>query len=221
MKSKRTVCARCLVFATVATLAIAVPVQAIVIDIDPGKSGQLLNEIVIPFDQLAGTSLLGQSLSLDLLFDQGQFARLFTVTTDYTAGLRLRTGGSGLVGFLNGTACLLDATGSPMTAAQDLGRASSDTGWMYAGLHPLLPGLLDAPFDFFGVRYDLTLPMNTSFSVTAAEFHLFSATGPFGIGPDLPVDVVPDGGGTALLLLVGLFAIIGTRRMDLRILRRR
>ena len=64
------------------------------------------------------------------------------------------------------------------------------------------------PFDFYGVHLDLTFPTNSTVDVTGGQFRLLSNTGPFGIGPGLPADIVPDTGSTAILLGLGFVGII-------------
>lgn len=217
MKSVLTRGGRLLVLAAVASMVAVITAEAVVINIDIGVPGGLSNDSVIRFDDLNGMSLTGQSLSLDFLFDEGAFARLFTVTTSYSTALRFRTDGNGLAGFMDGTGYLLDDMGNPLHSAQQLGRASSDTGWMYVGLYPLLCCEFGAPLDHFGVHYDLMFPMNPSFDITSAEFRLYAQDGPFGIGPNLPADIVPDTGCTLFLLLASLVAVIGARRMVLKV----
>ncbi|SRR6266704_4749759 len=51
------------------------------------------------------------------------------------------------------------------------------------------------------------VPTNPA-AVTGGQFRLLSNTGPFGIGPGLPADIVPDTGSTAILLGLGFFGII-------------
>ncbi len=63
------------------------------------------------------------------------------------------------------------------------------------------------PLDFYDVHLDLTFPTNPGV-VTEGQFRLLSNTGPFGIGPGLPADIVPDTGSTAILLGLGFFGII-------------
>jgi hypothetical protein len=214
---------RALIFAATAMLAVAGVrrVQAIAIQIDLGNPGTLSNDLAVAFNGLNGTSLLGQTLSLDFTFTNQEFVRIFTVTSDsFIAGLNLQTDGSGLVGFLQGTGYLLDAQGNAIPGFGVTGSASGDDASMFIGLFPLLKDSngtpndqLHRPFDFYGVHYDLTFPSNPSVAVTAGQFRLLSDTGPFGIGPGLPTDIrpAPDMGSTLLLLGFGLIALMGMR----------
>jgi len=117
-----------------------------------------------------------------------------------------------MVDFLSGTGFLVDQEGNPLQPPQQLGSASGDNGLLAAGLFPLLPGDLSRPLDFFGIHFDLTLPVSPSLSITGEEF-LFKSNGnaPFGVGPGVPSDIVPDGGRTAVLLSITLAGLISMR----------
>jgi len=87
-----------------------------------------------------------------------------------------------------------------------------------AGLLPLLPGDLQRPLDFFGIHFDLTLPLDQFASITGEQFSLMSEPNyPFGVGPDVPLDIVPDQGGSTLLLLsIGLLGLLRLRQRLVR-----
>ncbi len=208
-------------FVVIAMLALAgiERAQATAIQIDLGNPNTLANDLAVAFSELDGTSLVGQTLSLDFSFTDQEFVRIFSVTSDaFIAGLALQTNGSGLVGFLDGTGYLIDAQGNAIPGFGVTGSSSGDDGSMFLGLFPLLKDAdgtpnddLPRPLDFFGVHYDLTFPSNPSVAVTGGQFEMFSDTGPFGIGPGLPADIVPDVGSTLLLLGIGLIGLIGMR----------
>ena len=201
------------------TLAGVGRVQAITVPIDLGNPGTLIVDQRVAFDGLDQTSLLGQTLSVDFIFAQGEFARLFTVTSSsFDASVGLQTDSSEFVGFLNGTGYLLDDHGNALHTLQALGSAASDTGEMAVGLFPFFKDPsgtpsdeLQKPVDFYGVHYDLTLPVNPSVELTEGQFRLFSDSGPFGIGPGVPKNIVPDTGTTLLLFAIGLIGLIGLR----------
>jgi len=164
------------------------------------------------FDELNGTQLAGQTLSLDFSFVEDQFVRIFkTTSSTLDVDLALHTNGSSLLGFLDGTGYLTNINGNPIPGFGITGSASSDAGDLFIGLFPLVkdngtPNTnLHRPFDFYDVHFDITLPDNPSFFITGADLTLFSGSNQpiqgFGIGP-----VVPDSGNTALLF--GLAAVI-------------
>jgi VPDSG-CTERM motif len=186
--------------------------NATVISIDLGPSPNITNHVGAMFRDLNGTSLDGQSLSLDFLFSNGKFARLFSVTNPQFAILvTLNTTGSGNVGVLDGTGFLLDKNGSALGSPQDLGSASGSDGSLSVALFPLLSNQFSTPLDFFGVHMDWMLPINSSVSINGGKFELVAAGAGdrdvFGIGPGVPRDIVPDSGSTLLLLSLALFGV--------------
>jgi hypothetical protein len=185
------------------------------IPIDLGPPGALSTDLVVPFTTVNGTSLSGQDLSLDFGFSGSQFVRLFSVTTDFQVSVKLQTNTLGSPGFLSGTGFLRDQLGNPLQPAQDLGSASSSDGSMIGVLFPLFPGAgaPNRPFDFFNVHFDLTLPNNSSFDITGGEFELsaIGLGGPFGVGPGVPNDIVPDAADAIFLLGMGLVGLLVAR----------
>jgi hypothetical protein len=189
-------------------------VQATNIQINLGSNGVRSSDWAASFTDLNGTLLSGQNLALDFTFNANQFVRLFSATTSFEVLLTLRTNSSGLPGFLSGTGFLIDQHGNPLQPPQDIGAASSSNGSMFAGLFPLFPdsGAPNRPFDFFNVHFDLTLPDNSSVQITGGKFGLGANSTPFGFGPGIPANIVPDGGSTLLLFGPGLVGLILARK---------
>lgn len=193
--------------------------EALNIEIDLGPPGVISTPpgITVPFADLNGVALSGQTLSLEFTFKNGQFVRLFTVTnSQFVALVSLQTDAFGVAGFLEGTGYLVDLQGNALQQPESLGSASSDDGAMHAGLFPLLLGDLDRPLDFYGVHFDLTLPNLSFFSITGGNLGLIAAgvnrNDLFGIGPGgIPRDIVPESGGTLLLFIAALAAILTIR----------
>jgi hypothetical protein len=186
--------------------------RATTIDLDLGTPPHVTSHVTNSFDAMNGTALQGQTLSLDFTFSNGEFVRLFTITTPFIALLKLQTNSPGTLDFPSGTGFLVDQHGNALQPPQELGSAAGDNGLLAAGLLPLLPGDLSRPLDFFGIHFDLTLPVSLSVAITGEEFLLKSeGNAPFGVGPGVPSDIVPDGGSTALFLATTLAALISTR----------
>ena len=86
---------------------------------------------------------------------------------------------------------------------------------MAVDLFPLFSGELHKPLDFFGVHLDLTLPTDTLARVTDGTFRLVAAGANhddrFGIGPGVPVDIVPELGATLLFFALAMVGVVGTR----------
>ena len=192
-------------------LGAVVSARATTIGLDLGSPPRVTSNVTNSFDALNGIALQGQTLSLDFTFSHGEFVRLFTVTsTSFVALLKLQTSSSSEVDFLSGTGFLVDQHGNPLQQPQQLGSASGDNGLLAAGLFPLLSGDLSRPLDFFGVHFDLTLPTSRFVVITGEEF-MFKSDAPFGVGPGVPADIVPEGGSTALFLAITLAGLISTR----------
>src|SRR5437764_7302234 len=187
--------------------------RATTIDLDLGTPPHVTSKVTNSFDALNGTALQGQTLSLDFTFSHGEFVRLFTVTSSpFVALLKLQTNSPGMVDFLSGTGFLVDQQGNPLQPPQQLGSAAGNNGLLAAGLFPLLPGDLSRPLDFFGIHFDLTLPVSPFVSITGEEFLFKSdSNAPFGVGPGVPADIVPDTGTTLFLLSLALLGPILAR----------
>ena len=78
-------------------------------------------------------------------------------------------------------------------------------------LFPLGPGsgAPNRPFDFFDVHFDLFLLNNPSVEIT--KMSLAFGGGPFGVGPGVPNDIVPDVSDTVYLLGMGVAGLLVTR----------
>ena len=191
----------------------AAAAQATNIPLNLGDSGTF-PDVTLSFTDLSGTPLSGQSLTLDFTFNGNRFVRLFSVTTNFEVSLKLNTNGAGSPGFLSGTGFLADENGNPLQPPQELGAASSN-GWMAARLFAVSPDSNgpNRPFDFFDVHFSLTLPDNPSLQITGGEIGLFGAPGPFGVGPGIPPDIVPDAEATLLLLGMACFGLFGLERI--------
>lgn len=178
----------------------------------------------IAFTGLNNTVVNG-SISVDFLFTNNEFVRLFTMTQpSFAASMSLQTSGSGFLGFLDGTGYLIDSQGNAIPGFGITGGASGNDGSMGLDLYPLLKDAngtpndqLQKPLDFYGVHFSLTFPSNPSVHVTGGQFSLgpMGDFSPFAIGPgSIPADIatVPDSGGTIVLLGIGVLTLAGLRR---------
>jgi len=177
----------------------------------------------ISFSGLNNTVVNG-SVSVDFLFTNNEFVRLFTATQpSFDASLNLQTNGATFLGFLEGTGYLIDSQGHAIPGFGVTGGASGNDGSLGIDLLPLLKDAdgtpndqLQRPLDFYGVHFDFTFPSNPSLHVTGGQFSL-GATGPFtpfAIGPgSIPADIVtvPDSGSTAVLLGVAFIVLVALR----------
>ena len=172
------------------------------------------------------TSLNGQTLSLNFVFPNDLFVRLFSSTTksfDLTATLTLqgdgafdRTVGSGYTFGANGLRNSAIFTYLPGFAGSTNGieTFSYRLGFVFPLIEPAKSPHDDVadPFDIYGMHLNITLPQNGDFQVLGGRFVLFPASSKaweriYAIGPH-----VPEGGGTVSLFAVGLLAVIGFQR---------
>ena len=189
---------------------------ATLINIGLGGSPKITSGDGASFTDLNGTVLQGQTLSLDFSLSNGKFVRLFSITSNtFDIQITLQTNGSGQLGFLDGTGYLVDSQGISIPGFGVTGSASGND-LLTILLFPLLKDKngtpnddLPRPLDFFGVHFDLTLPNNPSVAITGSNFALSSDPGaPFGVGPGVPRDIVPDSGSTLLFLTLSVLPLV-------------
>jgi hypothetical protein len=191
------------------------------IEIDLGLSPKVTSHVSLPFDALNDTVVGGQTMSLNLAISDSEFVRLFTITSSlFDVAITLHTNGTNSHDLLHGTGYLVDSQGMAIPGFGVTGHASGHD-LLAIGLFPLLKDEngtpnndLPRPLDFFGIHFDLTFPdvNNPAIHVTGGEFKLISdPDAVFGVGPGIPVDMVPDSGSTLPLLIVGMIGLLGTR----------
>ena len=201
------------------------------IEIDLRSSPNITSHVSLPFDALNDTVVGGQTMSLDLAISNSEFVRLFTITSSlFNVAITLHTNGTDSHDFLSGTGYLLDSQGMAIPGFGVTGSASGHD-LLAISLFSLLKDEsgtpnndLPRPLDFFGIHFDLTFPgvNNPAIRVTGGEFGLISQPDAvFGVGPGIPVDMVPDSGSTLPLLIVGMIGLLGARRKLGRLSNRR
>jgi len=209
--------------AVMLALAGAKQLQANTIEIDlgPPMIYQGINAQVgpIPFSDLNGVPVDGSSVSLDFLFTNSEFVKLFANTSPFfELDVTLLTDAGTFPGVVTNTnAYLVDQNGNALPGFGVVGRSDSSAGSTSMGFFPLLLDLngtpnpfLTFPLSFYGVHFDFTLPNDPSVSVNGGDFALFGNGGrfsQFAVGP-----TVPDTGDTWLLLLIGISGLV-TRKL--------
>jgi len=196
-------------------------IYAAPIEIDLGSPPIVTPQLSIDFNALNNTPIAGQTLSIDLAISKNEFVRIFTATSAlFDVSLTLTTNGTNEHALLQGTGYLVDKQGIAIPGFGVTGSASGHD-LLTIGLFPLLKDKngtpnddLPRPLDFFGIHFDLMFPdaQNPLVHVTGGEFALSSDPGaPFGVGPGIPRDIVPDGDSTALFLAVTVVWLISMR----------
>jgi hypothetical protein len=161
------------------------------------------------FDELTAYSLWINLCRLTSTLPNNEFIRVFSTTSPlFSAEIDLHTSGGGDPAFLHGTCYLVDSNGQPSPGFEITG-SSSAADLFSMGLFPLLQDQngtpnrnLSRPLDFFRIHFDLTLSdlQDPLIQITTSDLGLISEPNPpFGIGPNLPADSVPDAGSTLIL----------------------
>jgi hypothetical protein len=161
--------------------ALARPVAAATIVVDPGPIGPAPPELDIQFDDLDGTPVNGQSLSLDFMFADGTW--IFTTSDSHGVLLLLQTSNVGpfIDTGLPGTGYFLDEAGASLNGMMALFYPSgSNNGGLlaaslYSGASLNQPNPIDGPFRYFGIHYDFTLPVMAGIQVTGAKLRIVRA----------------------------------------------
>jgi hypothetical protein len=183
---------------------------ATTITIDLGPPGRVTGEKIVSFSDLNDLPLSGQTLSLDLVFSDNGFVRLFKSTNSTFLLLpMLEVFGAGTINDPTGSGYLFDKVGNPISSVTSFGGSvTTDPGGeafrlALGGFYPLLAEGTGGPPDIYGAHLDITMPNGSGFQVTGGELGMFpnasqSWHNQFQIGD------VPDSGGTLLLGFVAL-----------------
>src|SRR5436305_14248720 len=200
---------RLLLLATLGCSISWVPPHATTITIDLGPPGRVTGEKIVSFSELNDLSLSGQTLSLDLVFSDNGFVRLFKSTSSTFLFLpMLDVFAAGTINNPTGNGYLFDQAGNPISSVTSFGGPVTT----YPGgeslrlaLRGFFPLLADGTFppDIYGARLDITLPNDSTFDVIGGEIGLFPTTSQpwhnrFQIGD------VPDSGCTLFLAVIAV-----------------
>ena len=190
-------------------LALATPIP-----IDLGSTGVILGSHTV--DLVApNVQFQGQTIAMDFSFQNGQFIRLFTATKSFQIDTLLRINNAPLLPPLNftGSGFLEDNQGGALGPTITLQASPVTDLGSQTGVDLLLRPVASnaVPADAYGFHLDLTLPDSPGFGFGDGGGVTFDGN-VFGIGPDdIPRDIVPDLGSTALLLTIALGGLISMR----------
>jgi hypothetical protein len=191
------------------------PTSATTITIDLGPPGRVTGEKILSFNDLNDLQFSGQTLSLDLVFNNNSFVRLFESTNSTFLFLpMLDVFGAGTINNPTGSGYLFDQAGNPISSVTSFGGSvTTDPGgeafrFALGGFFPLLAGNNDNfPLDIYGAHFDITLPNGPGFDVTGGELGLFpNASQPW--HNQFQIGDVPDSGGTLLLAFVAVVLLL-------------
>ena len=164
-------------------------------NVDPNKS-----EITVYFNQLAGTPLTGQSVSLDFFF----FAHPLQLKPNtrpqrFAIVFQLPTNGTDFIAWGPASGYLLKGGAKPAQPPQPVILGGGHNAYVFGpSLYPLLDApdgtptnALDLPFMCYGAHFDLTFPKDPTLNVQPGAY--FRVAG-----------LVPDSGNTLALFVFGL-----------------
>ena len=190
--------------------ALAIPVS-----VDLGPTGVVQSSRTDFSVTAPNVAFQGQNIALDFNFQNGEFIRLFTATHFFqmdaffginNAPIPQNFAGSGFLTDINGFALGPSVTLQAFPVTNLVSQAGVDLL-----LRPLTTNAV--PADAYGIHLDLTLPNSPGFgfvnSPAPGSVSFFGDI--FGIGPGVPPDVVPEGGGTLAFFAVGLTALIAAK----------
>lgn len=176
----------------------------IVLDLPLGNSASSFS---VPFSELNGLALDGQNLSLEFSFGDN-----FVLASDdhHAALLRITTSniGPSMPTTLAGTGAFLDQTGSAIVGPMSLVTGGSNiVGVLAASLYSdalmSQTNPIDAPFYYYGLQYNVTLPVLQNQTITNAQIIIARSEHVYG---------VPDHGATLRLTALVWMAVLAVAR---------
>ena len=183
--------------------------------VDLGPSGVVHNNRTVD-SGAPDVGFAGQNIDIDFSFQNGQFIRLFTATENtfqIDAFFRINNAPLPALNFA-GSGFLTDSHGAELGPAVTLEAFPVTQHLHQVGVDLVLRPLTSdvVPDDAYGFHLDLTLPDSPGFGFGSGPAGGVTFTGNiFGIGPDVPHDIVPDGGSTALFLTITLAGLVSMR----------
>jgi len=209
MEKKVIAAAAAFLFLYVAPFAFPIPIQ---IDLGPSGVNFGVQQVSFPAPDV---QFQGQSIALDFTFQNAEFIRLFTQTTSFDIDLFLRINNAPSPQAFVGTEYLTDKLGAALgppvnvSAFPVTNGANQVVGTDFFAI-PLITTV--APVDIYGIHLDLTLPDSLGFGFGNGTFGAITLDGNiFGVGPNVPANVIPDTGGTGGLLVIALTTLVATQ----------
>jgi hypothetical protein len=197
-------------FLVLGSVAVATPLW-----VDLGPSGVVHNNRTVD-SGAPDVQFAGQNIDIDFSFQSGQFIRLFTATSNsfqIDAFFRINNAPLPALNFA-GSGFLTDSHGAELGPAVTLEAFPVTHHLHQVGVDLVLRPLTGdvVPVDVYGIHLDLTLPNSPGFGFgDGPPGGVTFAGSVLGIGPDIPRDIVPDFGNTALFLTIALGGLISIR----------
>lgn len=184
--------------------------KATSITVDPGPRGYQSYDILMPFNDLNGTVLGGQTQSLDFMFADLKWAVVPSPSSafEYEAGLFIQTNAGTDPGAMSGSGYVLDQNGNPLETALTLGSSTGSNGEISVGLFPF-EGLPFQTLVHYGVHFDVTYPVDSSVTVTSAYLRLYDYDCAYPWGKPIDIAPLPEPATGVLLLVILIPSAIG------------
>ena len=191
------------------SVAIAIPIQ-----VDLGSQGVFTFSQSISFPEPL-VQFQGQNVQFDFTFQNDEFIRLFTATQFFDVDVLLRINNSPSPLLFTGIEYLTDSSGAP------LGRPVSIQAFPVTnGINEVIgtdffaiPSIGSArPVDIYGIHLSLNLPNDPAFEFPSGTSGAITFDSDiYGIGPNIPGDIVPEAS-TIWLFGLGATALVCGRR---------
>lgn len=171
-------------FLLLATLGCSIfwtSLYATTIAVDLGPPGRVTGGKIVSFANPADLQLNGQMVSLDLVFSNNSFVRLFKSTdSSFLLLPMLDVFGAGTIDNPTGSGYLFDKAGNPISSITSFGGSvTTNPGGEFfrlalGGFFPLLPNEKGPfPLDIYGAHLAITMPNGSGFDVVGGELGLF------------------------------------------------
>jgi len=198
-----------LLLATIGCSISCASTYATTITIDLGPPGRVTGGKIVSFNDPSDLQLNGQTVSLNLVFSDNGFVRLFQSTSSTFLLLpMLDLFGAGTINNPTGSGYLFDKAGNVISSVTTFGGSvTTDPGGeafrlALGGFFPLLAAGAFPP-DIYGAHLDITMPNGSAFDITGGELGLFpNASQPW--HNQFQIGDVPDSGCTLLLAFVAV-----------------
>lgn len=187
------------------SLAIAIPIQ-----VDLGSQGVFTFSQSISFPEPL-VQFQGQNVQFDFTFQNDEFIRLFTATQFFDVDVLLRINNAPLPPIFTGSEYLTDSFGVALGPP-----VSIQAFPVINGLNEVigtdffaLPSIGSTrPVDIYGIHLSLNLPNDPAFEFPSGTSGAITFDSDiYGIGPNIPADIVPEAS-TIWLFALGVTALV-------------
>jgi hypothetical protein len=194
-----------LAFFLARSFALAIPIQ-----VDLGSQGVFTFPQSISFPEPA-VQFQGQNVQFDFTFQNDEFIRLFTLTQFFDIDVLLRINNAPSPLMFTGSEYLTDSSGvalGPPVSIQAFPVTNGLNEVIGTDFFAIPSIGSTRPVDIYGVHLSLNLPNDPAFEFPSGAFGEITFDADiYGIGPNIPPDIVPEAS-TMWLLALGVTALV-------------